>query len=407
MTVAPPVPADATGRYPNLVGYAPVATSRRVVIVLADAAIGTLAYGLATGVALAANGGALGTNGSALGVGVPTAILALVSLAQLWALFARSARLAGVLLGAQFVGVVTGRRSPGRLLLSFLLQGFLGGLTLGIAPLILYFASVRAPFNRNWFDRVTGLMLVDVRKGRRPGDPPPAPAVAVPLPPVAAVQFPGAVDAAVQASPAGSGPAFGPLSAAAPDEPTAGAPGRTSPAPEPGRPVVSPVVQASGIITSTPLGSAAPTPARREPEASFAPPVVVREMRSVDAAQADRTQLVPDPALVAATRVARALLDDGTPIPLTPPSVLGRNPRPPGSHPDATPLVLDDQLASKTHLLLGSDEQGPWVIDLHSTNGVLVRRAAADVPGRIQPGRKVRLAPGATVHVGARTIEVR
>ena len=125
------------------------------------------------------------------------------------------------------------------------------------------------------------------------------------------------------------------------------------------------------------------------------------------AAQADRTQLVPDPALVAATRVARALLDDGTPIPLTPPSVLGRNPRPPGSHPDATPLVLDDQLASKTHLLLGSDEQGPWVIDLHSTNGVLVRRAAADVPGRIQPGRKVRLAPGVTVPVGARTIEVR
>nr|NLI49961.1 FHA domain-containing protein [Propionibacterium sp.] len=163
---------------------------------------------------------------------------------------------------------------------------------------------------------------------------------------------------------------------------------------------MQPVTEVDGLITATPFSGAVPA-APAEPAASPAP-LPVRSMRSVDAEEADRTQLADpgDPA-------GPGLYLGGTALSLVPPSVLGRNPAAPGSHPDAVPLPVDDPLASKTHLLVGRDEQGPWVIDLHSTNGVSVAPAPGVAPQRIQAGRKVHLAAGAAVTFAGHSIAVR
>ncbi len=104
-----------------------------------------------------------------------------------------------------------------------------------------------------------------------------------------------------------------------------------------------------------------------------------------------------------------ALLDDGTVIPLAPPVVLGRGPVPPADHADARPYPLDDpsRRLSQTHLVVGCDGQGAWLIDLHSTNGVAVARRPGDRLATVEPGRTVRLPVGARVVFGGRRIEIR
>lgn len=430
------VPSDATGTYPALAGYVPMETGRRVSIALVDGLIGLVFYGAMMGVVFAS-----GRN-SAVGGGI-VLVLALVWLGvELWALFAKSSRLAGVLMKATYVDVQTGQRAGGKVFGKFLLAGLLGALTFGIAPLVMYFATVLEPLKRNWFDRTLGLMLVDHRVGRSPGEPPVAAPVSTlaPPPPVSAVQFPGAsyggaTPYAPQFPPASSFPSSGlgsptgvadPYAAqvgqppASPGQPPAvprqppAAPASPSAAPTwqlTPPPLVQPVAEEGGLITATPYSSFAPpsdaSAPPATPSATPAPHVVVREMRSVDADEADRTMLAADSALLGAVAPgAHATLDDGSVLALTPPSVLGRNPVAPGSHPDAVPHAVNDQLASKTHLLLGHDDRGAWVIDLHSTNGVQVIRAADASAQKIEPGRKVHLPVDSRVLFAQRTVTI-
>jgi pSer/pThr/pTyr-binding forkhead associated (FHA) protein len=60
---------------------------------------------------------------------------------------------------------------------------------------------------------------------------------------------------------------------------------------------------------------------------------------------------------------------------------------------------------SKTHLMLGVDEQGPWVVDRGSTNGTLVTLADGQ---RIvcMPDRRVRLTDGSLVAFGDLSLSV-
>lgn len=395
------VPADSTGTYPNLVGYTPMETGRRIVVALADSAIGlvlAVPYVVSTMSALSS------TSSSSAPRSNPASIVFLVlylgwAVAQLWAVFAKSSRLSGVFLGATYVDVSTGRPSGGKAFGKWLLTGLISGISFGIAPLIMYFATIQEPLKRNWFDRALGLMLVDTRSGRPIGAPLPAAPTYTPPPAVAAVQFPMSV---------GETPAR-PYSPPAPWVPPAASTGsQPAPLPSPATPqppAVVPIVEAGGLITSTPRSAGVPTSAPAEAPVSFAPQVVVREMRSVDAAEADRTTLATD-ALFApiAAPGAHLRLDDGSLVALTPPTVLGRNPVAPGSHPDAVPLVVSDGLTSKTHLLVGRDDAGPWVIDLHSTNGVSVSKVPGTAPVRIEAGRKVHLPAGAVLAFGGRTL---
>ena len=102
------VPADATGTYPNLAGYVPVDLGRRVLVALADGAIFMVAY-LVLNLGLV---GALGGSGTGLTISLIIALA--IGVAPFWALIARSARLAGVFMGARYVDVRTGRPATRR-----------------------------------------------------------------------------------------------------------------------------------------------------------------------------------------------------------------------------------------------------------------------------------------------------
>ena len=126
----PGVPADSTGTYPALAGYTPMDTGRRVAVALGDAGIAVAAVFLATMVAAVMPRNA----------GGPLIVYIGVIGASLWALFAKSARLAGVPMHATYVDVQTGLPAGGKLLLKQLLTGAISSVSFGIAPLVMYFA---------------------------------------------------------------------------------------------------------------------------------------------------------------------------------------------------------------------------------------------------------------------------
>ncbi|WP_454049223.1 FHA domain-containing protein [Cellulomonas sp. Marseille-Q8402] len=85
-------------------------------------------------------------------------------------------------------------------------------------------------------------------------------------------------------------------------------------------------------------------------------------------------------------------------VPLELPLLVGRNPDPqPGVL--SVPVADPGRSVSKTHLMLGLDEHGPWVVDRGSTNGTLVTLADGQ---RIVclPDRRVRLSDGSLVAFG-------
>ena len=129
-------PTDATGSFPAVAGYTPMTTGRRVAIVLVDGVIGGAVGGLTAFLTL---------QDTSWGLPVGVGLSVIYGLATLWAVFGRSARLAGLLMKAQYVDVRTVALKGGSLFVKQLLQGVLTGLTLGILPLILVFASVKGP----------------------------------------------------------------------------------------------------------------------------------------------------------------------------------------------------------------------------------------------------------------------
>lgn len=416
------VPADSTGVYPHLVGYAPIELGRRVLVAAVDGAIGITLYALITVVSVS------GSTGSGTMVAI-TALAFGYLAAVLWALFARSARLAGVFLGARYVDVRTGRPSGGLLFGKQLLMSLFSGLTLGIAPLVMVFATIQQPLQRNWFDRALNLMLVDTRLGRNPDDPGPA------LPAPGAWQQGGSHDGLRGHGAGHHGviqPVVLPEASPAPNlsYPNPAPAADVSPSPYdfgPSRPfgagpssngAITPIVDPGGVIASAPTSGGAPGAPLAPPTAPLtaaaaasvpvAPAVtpVVRDLHSVDASGSDHTILAPHAPAQQPVGLG-AFLDDGRQVSLEPPTVLGRNPQAPGSHPDAVAHVVDDPLVSKTHLVLGRDDEGPWVIDLHSTNGVAVAKVPGGEPVRVEAGRKIHLPAGAIVRVGEQTVAIR
>ena len=369
-------PTDATGSYPMVAGYTPMTTGRRVAIVLVDGVIGGAVGGLTAFLTLQENGWGL-----PVGIGISV----VYGLVTLWAVFGRSARLAGLLMKAQYVDVRTGALKGGSLFLKQLLQGVLAGVTFGIAPLVLVFASVQGPMRRNFFDRATKLMLVDGRSGRRPGSAPEAAVSPQATSHVAAVQF-------------------------HPEQaPTAwGAPGSTYEFP-----AVATITDDGGLITAVPGSGSAPTAGDGVPSPAPWPQQPAEEVffarpSAPQVTESDRTVLAPSSLDGASTTstTPEVTLDGEHALLVGPPLVFGRNPVAPGSHPDAVAHRLEDSLLSKTHLLVGRDEEGVWVIDLNSTNGSRVAKVPEATPRLVEPGRRVRLPEGASVHFGQHRITV-
>ncbi|WP_333810638.1 FHA domain-containing protein [Timonella senegalensis] len=98
---------------------------------------------------------------------------------------------------------------------------------------------------------------------------------------------------------------------------------------------------------------------------------------------------------------------DGNRYALTAPTLVGRNPQPAAHEHDTNLIVLNDPLrtVSKTHMLVGVDAAGPYVVDRRSTNGTVVT-----LPDGQQiicgPEQKVRFTVGSTIMCGAITAKV-
>lgn len=86
--------------------------------------------------------------------------------------------------------------------------------------------------------------------------------------------------------------------------------------------------------------------------------------------------------------------------------LVGRNPAPFDAYPGAELLAVDDstQSVSKTHAAFEVDEQGLWVHDLNSTNGVWV--VHGEEVTEAVPGRRVQVLDGSGVELGDYVLKV-
>ena len=100
-------------------------------------------------------------------------------------------------------------------------------------------------------------------------------------------------------------------------------------------------------------------------------------------------------------------LDDGREVELTVTVLLGRNPQRAESDPEVqlVPAMGDGRMISRTHVLIGTDPRGVFVIDRGSTNGT----ALMTPNGEYDPapsGVQVRVRDGQQVNYGNRWFTV-
>lgn len=365
------IAATPQPREPDLPpGLRPVSTGARIGGRLLDGVLGSIAVlGLAWAIQEILQFGLPSV------VGIIGVVLFLVWAALgLWAVLGRGSRLAGLLLGQRWIVVPDGGRKGGPVLGKLIVQSGIGLLTLGVGEPIISLATLRQPHNRNWFDRLTGLVLVT---GARPAS---------------GAQAPRAQDQRVHVHQVGL-----------PDH----------------RDVPTPITNVgvrqvnAEFIESTPWSGdqvarpvSRPEPARRpaviRPRAHAAKPPATPSPESSGAG--DHTVFAP---FGEAAHGPWLRLDDGTRIDLATTVVFGREPTLPPDLGAATPRSVTDPTMrlSKTHVAIGVDAQGVWVLDLYSTNGVRVARPDTAV-AVVQPGQSTPVPVGSRVEFGGRSLEV-
>lgn len=133
------------------------------------------------------------------------------------------------------------------------------------------------------------------------------------------------------------------------------------------------------------------------------PPVRVRPREFGEVEEDEGTRIAELPTRSASGRPGNEgwylRLDDGREVELTLPVLLGRNPQKAPTDPDQVHLVPasgDGRMISRTHVLVGSDLRGVFVVDRGSTNGTaLVTEAGelepcpADTQVRVREGQQV------------------
>ncbi|WP_029144967.1 RDD family protein [Microbacterium luticocti] len=104
-----------------------------------------------------------------------------------------------------------------------------------------------------------------------------------------------------------------------------------------------------------------------------------------------------------ASAAAMLVWDNGTRTGIHGRTVLGRNPA--GEDGAVVVAVRDETLSlSKTHFEMGVDATGVWVVDRHSTNGVVLVRNGRRAP--VVPGRRAPVRDGDRLEFGDRTATV-
>jgi len=148
-----------------------------------------------------------------------------------------------------------------------------------------------------------------------------------------------------------------------------------------------------------------PSPPQLQPVQPAAPLIVAEDDDMT------RTHLAPVGRVPGPPRKAtdgwQVRLDDGRTVPVTGLVLIGRNPRPqPDEQAQLVQAGVESRMVSKTHLAVGLDHRGLYVMDRGSTNGT----AIANSGGQFEPcapGDPVRVREGQIVSFGDRYLEVR
>lgn len=351
----PPAPARDTGLPPG-VQVGPL--GRRLAAYVIDAIVPALASVL---INLGARDGGAGANVPLIVVGV---LLGLAWAVVCWQQLATAAASPGMrLLKLQLVGFYNGRPVGwGRVLLRWLVFAALSATGLGL--LLLLASVLMSPRHQGWHDRVANAVVIVAR----PLAPPAAKAV------TARASAPAAPEQTSTATPAT------PAVASAPPAQPAG--------PRPAADVASDPAVGPDLapLAAEPLSPTAP--------ASY-------EHASDEHASDETRRTILDGWV--------AELDDGREIVVRGLVLLGRNPQPSGEgEADAELVKLPDEsrTVSKTHLALGVDDAGLFVVDRGSTNGSTVTP-----PGRpttpVGAFHAVSVAEGSVVSIGDHWVRIR
>jgi uncharacterized RDD family membrane protein YckC len=355
----PPVPARDTGLPPG-VQVGPL--GRRVIAYVIDSVVPGIAALL---IDLGVRGGSAGGAGGG-GTNVPFVVVGVV-VGLAWGVFcwqqlATKAASPGMrLLKLQLVGFFDGRPVGwGRVLLRWLVFAALSATGLGLLLLI---ASVLiSPRHQGWHDRAAGAVVI--------------------------VERPLAPRSSRARTSGASAPAAGRQPAAPAPNGTAGPAPTTSPAPAPVAPVPAAVAGDPAIGPDlAPLAAEPLDAAEQEPETEHT------------ANGAERRTIFDGWV---------AELDDGREIEVRGLVLLGRNPAPSEGEADAELIKLSDEsrTVSKTHLALGVDDAGLFVVDRGSTNGsTITPPGQPTVP--VGAFHAVSVSEGSVVSIGDHWVRIR
>lgn len=168
------------------------------------------------------------------------------------------------------------------------------------------------------------------------------------------------------------------------------------PVQQPAQPPVQQPVQQQPVRPTPPVAPVAPVQPVRQPE---------HEQR--DSAPVDMTRThMSRPMTPAPVTTVVLEVESGERFVVDTKALVGRNPQ----APDGSGWILikvedPTRSVSKTHAELGVDTAGLWLTDRGSTNGTVV--SAPGLPPRVaEPGARVRVPVGSTIHVGDRRVVV-
>lgn len=379
---------------------------------------------------------------------VVSAVITIGWLVLIWYTLARRAASPGLrAMKLQVVGFLDGRPiGPGRVFIRALV--FWALYITGIGLLIMLIMMLRHPRKQGWHDlAVTSVMIkerllappvqparaaaaAEIPSAQAGGmsQPHPSGVRAVPQPnyapgegygPTGSPIPPGIVGSPVPQGPLTPPPGMAPANSGAPYAAAVPPGGSASPyggnayaTPYPGAPYgpspysPSPTSQPSGGELSSPGQQPSPGPRTAQGPPPPVPPV--REDTPDYAMPAsDFSDQTAMPSSSPYVQDWSILLDDGRRITLEGLVLLGRNPQPKAGEEDAQLIKIADEsrTVSKSHLAVGVDAGGVYVVDRGSTNGSTVSTTNG-MSARCRAGEMVRVGDGAIVSIGDHWIEI-
>jgi uncharacterized RDD family membrane protein YckC len=373
-----------------------------------------------------------------LTLGVIGAVITIGWLVLIWYTLAVRAASPGLrAMKLQLVGFLDGRPiGPGRVFIRALV--FWALYITGIGLLIMLIMMLRHPRKQGWHDLAVTSVMIKERLLAPPVQPARAAVAAAQGPPAQVGNMsqpqPSGVRAASPqsyapgegygsaSSPVPSGPltpppgmapasSGAPYAAAVPPGGSASAYGGNAYAtPYPGAPYApspyqpSPTSQPSGDELPSPGQQAGPGPQTAQGSPSDVSPEDMPEYVTSAGDFSNQTAAAPSSPYVQDWSI---LLDDGRRITLEGLVLLGRNPQPKAGEEDAQLIKIADEsrTVSKSHLAVGVDAGGVYVVDRGSTNGSTVSTTNG-MSARCRAGEMVRVGDGAIVSIGDHWIEI-